>query len=77
MIVIDVANAHVQPLETAGASDWIYSTIVYSVKSSDVTDVWVDGKAVLRQRRPTTLDERSILEKARSWRQKVQDSLAK
>jgi 5-methylthioadenosine/S-adenosylhomocysteine deaminase len=77
VILIDVANAHIQPLENAGAPDWIYSTIVYSAKSSDVTDVWVDGKAVLRQRRSTTLDERSILEKARSWRQKVQDSLAK
>ena len=76
LILIDVANAHVQPLDNANTSDWIYSTIVYSAKSSDVTDVWVDGKALLRQRRPTTLDERSILEKARSWRQKVRQSLA-
>jgi len=77
LILVDVANAHVQPLERTNDSDWIYSTIVYTAKSSDVTDVWVDGKAVLRQRRPTTLDERSILEKARSWRQKVRESLAR
>jgi len=78
-IAIDVANAHVQPFEDAGGSgvspDRIYSTIVYSAKSSDVTDVWVDGKRLLLSRRPTTLDEKAILAAAAKWRAKVRASL--
>jgi 5-methylthioadenosine/S-adenosylhomocysteine deaminase len=70
-IAIDVANSHVQPFED------VYSTLVYSAKSSDVTDVWVDGKALLRQRRPTTLNAAAILEKAKTWRQKIRQSLAR
>ena len=71
LILIDVANAHVQPFED------LYSTIVYSAKSSDVTDVWVDGKPLLRHRRPVTLNEAAILEKAKTWRGKIRQSLAR
>lgn len=68
-LCLDVANAHVQPFED------LYSTIVYSAKSSDVTDVWVDGKALLRQRHSTTLEAPAILEKARAWRKRIRQSL--
>ena len=69
-IVIRVANAHVQPF------DDVYSTLVYSAKAADVTDVWVDGRRLLRQGRPTTLNEAAILDKARTWRERVRRSLA-
>jgi 5-methylthioadenosine/S-adenosylhomocysteine deaminase len=69
LIAVNVANAHVEPFDDP------YSTLVYSAKASDVTDVWVDGKRLLRARRPTTLDEAAILAKARSWREKVDRSL--
>lgn len=78
-IAIDTANAHVQPFEDAGGSgvspDRIYSALVYSVKASDVTDVWVNGKQLLAHRRPTTLDQRVILLEARRWREKIRRSL--
>ena len=45
-----------------------YSTLVYSAKASDVTDVWVDGRRLLDARRPTTLDEQAILDAAIRWR---------
>ncbi len=70
-IAVDVHNAHVEPFEDP------YSALVYSAKACDVTDVWVDGKRLLRNRRPTTLQETSILEKARRWREKVEKSLAR
>jgi 5-methylthioadenosine/S-adenosylhomocysteine deaminase len=70
-IALDVHNAHVEPF------DDLYSTLVYSAKASDVTDVWVDGKRLLRQRRPVTLEEGIILEKARHWRERVRESLAR
>jgi 5-methylthioadenosine/S-adenosylhomocysteine deaminase len=56
--------------------DDVYSAIVYSLKASDVTDVWVDGKRLLDQKRPTTLDERAIRDKAESWRKKIDASLS-
>ena len=68
-ILISVHNAHVQPF------DDVYSTLVYSAKASDVTDVWVDGKRLLRSRRPTTLDEQAILAAAAKWRRQVDRSL--
>jgi 5-methylthioadenosine/S-adenosylhomocysteine deaminase len=71
LIVVDVHNAHVEPFED------LYSALVYSAKASDVTDVWVDGKPLLRHRRPATLEEAGILEKARRWRESVRRSLAR
>jgi 5-methylthioadenosine/S-adenosylhomocysteine deaminase len=69
-IALDVDTAHAQPFEDP------YSAIVYSIKSSDVTDVWVDGKRLLAARRPTTVNEKPVLEKARNWRRRVRASLA-
>jgi 5-methylthioadenosine/S-adenosylhomocysteine deaminase len=69
-IAIDSAAIHAVPF------DDVYSAIVYSLKASDVTDVWVDGRRLLDARRPTTLDEKAIREKAREWRRKIDASLA-
>jgi len=78
-IAVDVRNAHVVPFEGSGgagaSSDQIYSTLVYSAKASDVTDVWVDGKRLPAARRPTTLDENAIRDAAVKWRARVQNSL--
>jgi hypothetical protein len=41
-----------------------------------VTDVWVDGRRLLEAKRPTTLDEKAILDSAVRWRSKVEASLA-
>jgi 5-methylthioadenosine/S-adenosylhomocysteine deaminase len=69
-IVVGTGNAHVEPAED------VYSTLVYSAKASDVTDVWVDGNRLLAAGRPRTLDEPAILEAARRWRARVRASLA-
>jgi 5-methylthioadenosine/S-adenosylhomocysteine deaminase len=70
LIVLEVRNAHVEPFTD------LFSTIVYSAKTSDVTDVWVEGVRLLENRRPTTLDERAILDSAIRWRRKIEASLA-
>jgi len=36
-----------------------------------VTDVWVNGKQLLANRRLTTLDEAGILRKAQKWGDKI------
>ena len=70
VIVLDARTAHEQPFED------VYSTLVYSAKASDVTDVWVDGKRLLANRQCRTLDRRAIIEAAAKWRRKVHDGLA-
>ncbi|HEY6051896.1 MAG TPA: amidohydrolase, partial [Thermoanaerobaculia bacterium] len=69
-IALDSRAIHAVPF------DDVYSAIVYSLKASDVTDVWVDGKRLLEGKRPTTLDERAIREKAGEWRRKIDASLS-
>ena len=69
VISVDVRNAHVEPFED------VYSALVYSVKASDVTDVWVEGRRLLSARRPTTLDEKAILDAAVKWRARIHQSL--
>jgi 5-methylthioadenosine/S-adenosylhomocysteine deaminase len=69
MIVVSVASAHIQPFED------VYSALVYSVKASDVTDVWVDGRRLLAAGRPKTLDAAAVLRSAREWRRRVRRSL--
>ena len=70
LIALDVRTAHAQPFED------VHATLVYSAKASDVTDVWVDGKRLLANRRSLTLDRRAILDAATKWRRKVRESLS-
>jgi len=53
----------------------VYSQIVYALKGSDVRDVMVNGKPVVRDGRSLTLDEQAILAKAREYETKVSNSL--
>ncbi len=69
-IAVRVRSPHAVPFDDP------YSALVYSLKASDVTDVWVDGRRLLAEGRPTTLDERAIVEKASAWRRKIDASLA-
>jgi 5-methylthioadenosine/S-adenosylhomocysteine deaminase len=70
VIAVDVRTAHAQPFED------VHSTLVYSAKTSDVTDVWVDGKRLLAARQCRTIDRRAVLDAAVKWRKKVRESLA-
>jgi 5-methylthioadenosine/S-adenosylhomocysteine deaminase len=70
IVTVDTRTAHEEPFED------VYSTLVYSAKTSDVTDVWVDGKRLLANRRCLTLDKTAVLDAAVRWRKKVRQSLA-
>ena len=39
----------------------VVSTVVYAAQSSDVEAVWIDGRAVLRDGRLTTMDEHEVI----------------
>ena len=50
------------------------SQLVYATGRHQVTDVWINGKHVLNQRRLTTMDEQDILEKTQRWRDRIMGS---
>jgi 5-methylthioadenosine/S-adenosylhomocysteine deaminase len=53
-ITIDLTGPHMQPLHD------VVSHIVYSASRSDIRDVYVDGKPVMRNRECLTMDEEKI-----------------
>lgn len=64
-IAIDLDNVETQPLYHP------LSQIVYAASRNQVTDVWVSGKKLLKNRQLTTLDEKELLQKAQNWRNKI------
>ncbi|HYL37082.1 MAG TPA: amidohydrolase [Bryobacteraceae bacterium] len=53
----------------------VYSQIVYALKGSDVQDVVVNGKPLVRDGRPLTLESNLVLAKAREYGAKIAASL--
>lgn len=47
------------------------SQLIYSAGRENVTNVWVAGNHLLKDKELTTLDEKSILQKAAYWREKI------
>jgi 5-methylthioadenosine/S-adenosylhomocysteine deaminase len=47
------------------------SHLIYSASREQVTDVWVAGKHLLKDRALTTLDEQKILQKVLAWNEKI------
>ena len=64
-IAIDLEQIETQPLYHPA------SQIVYAASRQQVTDVWVAGKQLLKNRQLTTLDEKELLKKAAVWRGKI------
>jgi 5-methylthioadenosine/S-adenosylhomocysteine deaminase len=69
MITISLAGAHAVPLYN------VYSQIVYALKGSDITDVMVNGRLIVRDRKMLTLDTRPIMLKATEYQERVKKSL--
>jgi 5-methylthioadenosine/S-adenosylhomocysteine deaminase len=68
IIAIDLNNIETQPVYHAD------SHLVYSCSRDQVTDVWVAGRQLMRNRELTGLDQKEILEKARYWQQRINQS---
>ena len=47
------------------------SQLIYSAGRENVSNVWVAGHHILKDRELTTLDEKSILQKAAYWQEKI------
>jgi 5-methylthioadenosine/S-adenosylhomocysteine deaminase len=69
IILVRIDAAHAVPMYN------VYSQLVYALKGSDVADVFVDGRPVVRSRQVLTLDAASILRKAAEWGRVVAKSV--
>ena len=66
MIAIDFSSLELSPVYNP------VSHIIYSCNREQVTDVWVAGKHLLKERALTTLDEQKIKLKVKTWNDKIQ-----
>lgn len=66
-IAIDLEQIETQPLYHP------ISQIIYAASRQQVTDVWVAGRQLLKNRQLLTLDEKELLNKAQTWRKKIKN----
>lgn len=71
LITVSLEAPHAVPLFN------VYSQLVYALKASDVRDVMVNGRLVVRDRQPLTLDARQVLAKAAEFGAQVRASLTR
>lgn len=69
LITISIHGPHTLPMYN------VYSQLVYALKGSDVRDVLIDGKLVVRERGVLTLDSRAVLAEAEGYAAKIRASL--
>jgi 5-methylthioadenosine/S-adenosylhomocysteine deaminase len=53
----------------------VYSQLAYALKGSDVTDVMVNGRPIVRDRKMLTLDAHTVMSKAAEYQARIQKSL--
>jgi len=66
----DITAINLDTIETQPVFEPI-SSIVYSTSREQISDVWVQGKHLLNNRKLTTIDEKQIRENARTWGKKL------
>jgi 5-methylthioadenosine/S-adenosylhomocysteine deaminase len=66
----DIIALHLDGIETEPLYH-VVSQIIHAAGREHVTDVWVAGQHVLKQRELTTLDIDDILARARQWRDRL------
>jgi len=66
----DIAAVDMDTLETRPLYDPV-SQLVYACGREQVTDVWVAGQQLLKNRRLTTLDDNDILVRTRDWQTRI------
>ncbi|PHS24523.1 MAG: N-ethylammeline chlorohydrolase [Methylophaga sp.] len=68
IIAVDLSNIESQPCYD------IVSQLVYATGRNQVTDVWVDGKQLLKERQLTTLNQTKIIQHTQQWAEKIKGS---
>lgn len=65
LVAVDLSGVATEPVYHP------VSALVYAASRTAVTDVWIAGKHVVRERTITTLNINEILAKARIWQQRI------
>jgi len=65
IIAVDFSSLEMQPVYDPVAN------LIYSSSREQVSDVWVAGKHLLKDRQLTTLDEQEIMQKVEQWNGKI------
>jgi 5-methylthioadenosine/S-adenosylhomocysteine deaminase len=65
MVAVQLDEIATQPVYNA------LSQLVYACTRHQVTDVWVAGKQLLKERVLTTIDEKAVVAKAKTWGEKI------
>ncbi len=65
IMAVDINHLNTQPIYNP------ISQLVYACHSQQVSDVWVNGKQLLKKGQLTTLDEQAIITKTQSWQGKL------
>lgn len=74
LVLVDVNPVHNSPRfrrDPLGP----YAQLIYATKASDVTDVIIDGKWVMRDRQLLTLNEKELLKESQSYAKKIDSFL--
>jgi 5-methylthioadenosine/S-adenosylhomocysteine deaminase len=71
VIVVDMSRAHQTPVYDP------ISHLVYATRGDDVRDVFVHGRALMRDRQVKTLDRAAVLRDARAMQDKVRAAVKK
>ena len=74
LILVDIARVHHAP-RFRRERDGIYAQLVYTAHASDVTDVMVNGRWVMRDGQLTTLDEKDLLVRAEDYARRIDQFL--
>ncbi|TLN07955.1 amidohydrolase, partial [bacterium] len=70
LILIDINPLHNSP-RFRRHPQGTYAQVVYASKSTDVTDVMINGHWVMRERKLLTLDEKALVEASRDYAQRI------
>jgi len=76
MILVDISTLHNMP-HFRRDSNSVFSQLVYASKSTDVTDVMVNGKWVMQDRQLKTIDEGELLYAAQEYAKRIDVFLIK
>jgi 5-methylthioadenosine/S-adenosylhomocysteine deaminase len=65
LIAVDISSIESQPCYD------IISQLVYATGRDKVTDVWVSGKQLLKDRQLTTMNQSKIIQNTQQWAEKI------
>ena len=65
MIAVDLSAIETQPVYH------VISQLVYAASRNQVSDVWVAGKALMRDKKLQTIDEKELVSRLHAWGEKI------